>query len=262
VWGAATDLPEAGQLVGVSCVSVGNCAAVNSSFVVVESAGVLGAPTSPPSSPDGGGGQLLAVSCVSVGYCTAVGVGLNGLPLIAVESAGVWGTPIVPSGSPSEGQLAGVSCVAVGYCTAVGTSGSDYLNNDQPMAVVESAGVWGTPTVLSGEPGGAGDLLAVSCTSAVSCTAVGYDGNAYSGNPFPIVVADLAGAWGTPTQLPGSPGGTAQLQGVSCSSRGNCTAVGWGGTNQPMLVVAESAGVWGALTQLSGPPGDYAYLSG
>jgi hypothetical protein len=67
------------------------------------------------------------------------------------------------------------------------------------------------------------------------------------------------GSWDAPTEVSGSPGGSGYLYGVSCSSAGDCTGVGWDGNFQP-LYVSESGGSWGAPTELaipSGQPGPF-----
>ena len=58
----------------------------------------------------------------------------------------------------------------------------------------------------------------MSCVSVGACTAVGGDGNGQ-----PIYALETGGVWGAPGEVPGGPG---SFIGVSCSSSGDCMAVG------------------------------------
>lgn len=168
------------------------------------------------------------------------------------------------SASPfqSEIALADVSCTSATDCTAVGSygqalTGPDVVPMIEPIYVTETAGVWGRAIkVRAPEDGGA--FTGVSCTSVGNCTAVGYD---YSGSTgvhgqaelgYPIYATETAGKWGVATEVTSSVGGFffsaagAGFTSVSCTSVGNCTAVGGNG---PMYAT-ESGGTWGPATFL------------
>ena len=68
-----------------------------------------------------------------------------------------------------------------------------------------------------------------------------------------IYATESGGTWGPVVVIPGSLGDyTTQ---VSCTSAGNCTAVGNDTNNEPFYVT-ESGGTWGAITEISIPAGD------
>jgi hypothetical protein len=75
-----------------------------------------------------------------------------------------------------------LSCTDATDCTAVGN-----INYNEPIYVTETRGTWGTPTEITGVPGGEGRLNAVSCINASDCTAVGIDGD-----DLPIYVTSTA----------------------------------------------------------------------
>jgi hypothetical protein len=65
--------------------------------------------------------------------------------------------------------------------------------------------------------------------------------------------ASAASPW-SPIEIAGSPGGYSYLTGVSCSSPGNCIAVGQDHNDQPMYDT-ESNGTWGTPIEVAGSPG-------
>ena len=119
-----------------------------------------------------------------------------------------------------QSSLQGVSCTSSIACTAVGW----YENASG--AIVTLADRWnGTEWAVQSTPnpegGKGGRLMAVSCWSSSSCTAVGYSGTE----------AILAEQWNGTTwtiQSTPSPEGAkkSELLGVSCTSSNGCTAVG------------------------------------
>lgn len=221
--------------------------------------------------------NLAGVSCVSAGDCVAVGhyfTGSGYLPLILTETAGVWGPIQQPSlsgltpapSSPPNASLFSVSCASAGNCVAVGSYDDTNGNND-PLILTESAGVWAATQqpALTGLTPAAGIapsdyLYSVSCASAGNCVAVGfyYDTNI---NFEPLILTETAGAWSA-TQQPAISGLTPApstapsefLNGVSCASAGNCTAVGeYYDTNGhwEALILTETVGAWVATQQPS-----------
>ena len=253
-WSTPTVLPgitgQSLSFISVSCTSVGECTAVGSSdiaatpnAVITETSGVWGTPTAlaGPSGVQFPG--FNSVSCSSPGNCTAVGQGWT----VATETAGLW-SPVtkLPVGS---GNFYSVSCTSAGNCTAVGSG-------FKPVAVVETNGIWGTPTYVvvrtsSGPLDATGGFNSISCTSVGNCTASGdlVPASVYA-DPEPIVVDETGGVWGAPTVLSSVNGSAGS---ISCASVGNCTLVG--NNSLKGLVATETGGVWSSLTEL--PASDY-----
>lgn len=108
-------------------------------------------------------------------------------------------------------------------------------------------------------PGSPTGLQTISCASAGNCVAVG--GYAVSGSRLPMVANETAGGWGEASELtlPGNADTSSQvagLDGLTCTSAGNCVAAGFywdsNGFNEPM-VVTESDGSWGQASELTLP---------
>jgi hypothetical protein len=239
---------------------------------------------------------LSSVSCASVGNCTAVGyfgnyVGssLNAQGLLVTETSGVWAPgvrAVLPADADSnpDVDLISVSCSSAGDCAAAGTYG-DSSGNFQTVLLTQTSGAWGTG-VKASLPDGAGpgtpaatpppfaSWPAVSCPSAGHCTAVGtyVDGSSGPCPPFTqpvcpfvgqgLLLTQTSGAWATGVKagLPSDasdPRTLVTLSSVSCSSAGNCAAVG---TYQPGsgncapypqcpynnkgVLLTESSGAW------------------
>lgn len=183
---------------------------------------------------------LNGVSC-NGRTCTAVGQYATGIAtyktLAERRTGSVWRiqTTPNPSGSPSTDLLA-VSCRR-GACTAVGHSTTPQ-GSGAPLAEHFSGGVWQiqrTPNPAG--PGGAADLLGVSCRGPRFCMAVG----GALVNPNTITLAPLAELWNgsswSTLSVPNPSGSNFfLLSAVSCARRTSCVAVGgpspvhWNGT--------------------------------
>jgi hypothetical protein len=162
-----------------------------------------------------------------------------------------------PAGA-SGFELAAISCPAADSCTAVGEA---YTSGSTP-AQANLAEYWnGSTWAIQATPNPAGatetDLSGVSCTSPVSCTAVGY----YSGSVL-SQSTDLAEYWDGSTwaiQATPSPAGATitDLSGVSCTSSASCTAVGVyvpaSGLNMP-LALSWNGSTW-AIQATPSPAG-------
>lgn len=234
--------------------------------------------------------SLDSVTCTSSGNCVAVGdyTDTNGTDdyqaMVATETGGVWAQAsklTLPTGANTSagGQFAllnSVSCTSQGDCVAVGeyidTNGIDDF---QAMVATETGGVWAQaskltlPTDAYTGPGGQFAFLeSVSCTSQGDCVAGGgYNDNNGTDDGQPMLSTESNGAWGQATKLTLPTGADttagdqhAQLNSVSCSSAGNCVAVGEyadtnGVDNYQAMVTAESSGVWGAPSELTLPSG-------
>ncbi|HEX6393389.1 MAG TPA: hypothetical protein VFZ97_08100, partial [Acidimicrobiales bacterium] len=99
-----------------------------------------------------------------------------------------------------------------------------------------------------------------SCSSASNCVAVG--GYRDSSNHSQAMVAlQTNGGWGTPTMITAPPSAQANpgaaLTGVSCSSAGNCVAVGRyldsSVNGEQAMVATQTNGVWGQASQVGEP---------
>ena len=250
---------EAGDgavLHSVSCTSPGSCTAVgcagNSAVTLTEESGVW---STPEPHPLGTESILTSVSCPSAGNCAAVGYTDSSKEfqgLLLTESSGEWASSVeagLPAGADSspDVNLSSVSCGSAGNCTAVGTY-TDTSGATQEVLLTDSSGVWATG-VRASLPAGlgpgvqGGDRPTVSCPSAGDCTAVStvdtIDGPCYPATEEPIcsiagqglLLSQSSGVWapGVQAGLPSggeSPQTLVTLPSVSCSSAGNCAAVG------------------------------------
>ena len=234
--------------------------------------------------PPASGGQftsMAGVACTSVGNCTAVGSyadNTSSLPVVATEMGGVWGSagklalPVNSTSNAFADGLFAVSCSGPGSCAAVGTyQMSASVLDLQPMAYVETGGTWSPaiPLTLPADAEGPpalqlATLNGVTCTSPGNCVAVGRYSRS-DDSRWPMVITESNGQWGT-AQLLGLPQGApatglqnAGLASVTCSSRGNCVAVGSyvdsTGTGTQPMVVAEAGGTWGQPAPVALPSG-------
>jgi hypothetical protein len=267
--------PEAfasAQVGSVSCAAPGDCTAVGSydagqgggGLLLTETGGVwapgMEAPLPANTRPYPGGSGLGSVSCVSAGYCSAIGDGLFGHHephdgLLLSETAGAWATHVAsPAGSVWD--LDSVSCGSPGDCSAVG-SFIDDSSHSQGLLLSESGGVW-APGVEAPLPANAGGAFfsdgvgpsSVSCASAGNCSAVGYFVDT-SNHAQGLLLSETGGVWapGVEATLPAnaSTSPNVGLGSVSCTSAGNCSAVGAyddSSNHQQGLLLTETNGVW------------------
>lgn len=185
--------------------------------------------------------SLEGVSCPSVRICIAVGhaatVPGEGVTLVERSTdarKGEWTVEETPNPAEAvDSNLFSVSCTSSVSCTAVGYY--DTGSNDQKTLAEHWNGkTWAVQeTPNPKEANGTGlfgsSLSSVSCTSAVSCTAVG----AYSTKSLGQLM--LAERWNgrrwTIEQTPAPAEVTeSELEAVSCTSANSCLAVGDAGT--------------------------------
>jgi len=269
------------SITSVSCPSPGNCGAVGSytdagggtdGLLLTETGGKWSTGVEaklPASAVDAGAGGVVlsSISCASAGNCTAVGqyrVDAGTFQgLLLTETHGTWAAgveAVLPANARSSYQsvnLTSVSCPSAGNCSAVG-SYSDSSPSFQGLLLSETAGTWATGVEVSlpADNHGTGNafLDSVSCASAGNCTAVGY----YDA-PSPIytlsrglLVSEKAGTWvaGLEAPLPANASTditSSDVDSVSCSSPGDCTAVGVYSDNSDKvegLLLTETAGSW------------------
>ncbi len=271
------NLPQ-GFLPALSCSSAGNCVAAGSyasvlgsveGLLVSEVSGswkpgvTLSPPTNAASNP---GVSVETVSCSSNQNCVVAGsytLSDGSIePFYDVETSGSWAQakeitlPGNALGTGQNSQVMSISCPSVGNCSAVGS----YLNTTTALGQVfgftvkEVGGVWSNAAQMS-LPSSANtnpylQVHQLACASAGNCTAVGSYINS-NGNTVPLVLNEVSGTWqnATTVLLPANASAYAGavLGEVTCTSLGNCTAVGTYNNNtgaiQP-LTVTESNGKW------------------
>jgi hypothetical protein len=153
-------------------------------------------------------------------------------PITPKFAAGVELTPPTNVGTNPGAALEGISCSSAGNCTAAGGY-EDSSGHEQAMATTESGGSFAAATEVT-PPANANTnpkayLEGISCSSAGNCTAVGeYDDSSNHGQAMATI--ETGGSFATATEVtPPANANTnpsAFLLGISCSSAGNCTAVG------------------------------------
>ena len=260
---APAGIPQAGFF-AISCASARACTAVgaeSSSTGVTTPLAERWNGTSwviqPISGPAGSlASELLAVSCPTAAACTAGGSELNSaqkpVPLAEGWNGTKWSAQAVPSPAGAVGAgFSGLSCSTPATCVAAGS----YGNSSGAMVLLAEA--WnGTKWSIQATPSPAGstgsEFLAVSCSAAAACTAVGATtisaraGRSASGGSSQTV--SLAERWnGTSwrvqaTPNPGRSVGTG-LAAVSCSAVTACTAAGSYDTTSHLA--RATAAAWG-----------------
>jgi hypothetical protein len=271
-------------LTDVSCPSAGNCVAIGGYDVASVSHGLIETETNGvwtgaelPLTSIGSNGHEMdfnSVSCSAVGSCAVAGTYSDTSSyeqaFVATDAGGTWTASEISmtglgTGANPYADLSGVSCAAAGSCAAVG-SYVDSSGHDQGLIDTQAGGVW-TPSKanLSSLPSVSSNpiaqLTSVSCPSAGACTAVGryVDGSAPLGSYQGLVLSLTGAAWSAAAKftLPANasftnPGHVAQpglaIGSVSCSSAGNCMAVGsYSATStnsESALELSETNGSW------------------
>jgi hypothetical protein len=155
----------------------------------------------------------------------AVGRG-SAAPLAEYWNGSSWKQQATAAPSGAEnGVLDGVSCTSQASCTAVGVS-TGTGPSAGPLAETWDGSTWAllAPAAPSGE--GSSQLTAVSCTSATSCTAVGFSVSTSDATTQTLAEYWDGSTW-TVQPTPNPSTSSNQLLGVSCTSVNRCTAVGY-----------------------------------
>ena len=245
---------QTGTLASVSCVSNDACVAVGTygndstqtQRALAESwdgtRWQLQLPPNPVGSP---ASLLLGVSCTSPTQCMAVGDDTINAIGDAGGLAESWdGTawtirPIATPDGASDVILSAVACTSPAACVAVGS----YTNSSGTEKTL--AELWtGTSWAVQPTPDQAGAssyLVAVSCSSAARCVAVGGS-QIGAGTPRTLTEAWDGDTWATETPAPSEVDG--QLSGVACPSADACTAVG--GNEGDAMAEAWNGATWTA----------------
>jgi hypothetical protein len=174
-------------------------------------------------------------------------------------------------------QLTAMSCASAGNCSAVGTY-DDGLADSQALLVTETHGKWQRAVEAQAPAGAAlapfkatdgGGLVDVSCAAAGDCLAVGrYTGS--DNTDHAVLFGETHGRWarGTRVRLPANATRPTKpksgivddlgLAAVSCSSVGNCVAVGNYETDAEVwegLILTETHGHWSSAADAPLPAG-------
>jgi hypothetical protein len=232
-------VPSNDILNGVSCVSSTNCLAVGSY--------VGGSDDDNQALADAWNGtgwsalstpinnySLSGVSCAGpTTYCMAVGYEVANQEWFDTFTEFWNGSElsVIPSPDPGESNsLDSVSCVSPTDCVAVGSQYIAQVNlGIQTLAESWNGSVWSvmpTPTLA----GPANNILvSVSCSSANSCTSVGYSKGEQSMTGKPIYTALIESWNGSTWSVDRNPKGInhGQLESVSCVSSTECKAAGF-----------------------------------
>jgi hypothetical protein len=223
------------QLQGVSCVSTNWCMAVGFSQQAAGRPNVLverwnGSRWSIVATPPALNAQLLSVSCRQRTFCIAVG-SASSKGLIERWNGKRW--TIEPSltvpGSPTA-LLSAVSCTSISWCMVAGTTQPETAKS-ATLTVALTHGAWQIATTPNPSPY-ANSLLGVSCFTASFCVASGNETlPPIPGDPDPNSTQPLALTWNGSqwaSDVMSSSGDTySYLQGVSCWTATQCTAVGY-----------------------------------
>lgn len=270
---ANSEKPDA-ELSAVSCTTGTSCVAVGSvvdasgrqhALLESESGGAWRSITVPlPAGATTTDDGLVGVSCPTASSCVAVGSYSTATkgdvgPLVVVDASGTWSAVTAPlpgdaDTSARDDPLLAVSCRSGPDCTAVGSYAST-TNGEEALMETDTDGTWSdTPVPLPGDASTArttSDVLdTVSCSSDAACVAAGsYDD--VGGNQEPLLDVEASSSWANVVAaLPGD-ANTAPtldvLNRASCSSDGNCVAVGVYETEdnyQEALLEVETAGTW------------------
>jgi hypothetical protein len=182
---------------------------------------------------------LFAVWCSMPGTCAAVGGAAPDLqtevPLAVASNGGGWSVRPAPDPADAVGAgLSGVACAAAADCHAVGASQVEIplaAVSGQPVPGRTLAEAWrGTRWAIQASPnlGGAigfSELTGISCTSPRACVAVGD--YVTVGGAFAPFAEQWTGTRWLLRPVPEPRPAESFLNGVSCPSARDCTAVGY-----------------------------------
>ena len=155
--------------------------------------------------------------------------GASYTPLALLWNGSRWSRVATPAPMDQAVNLQGVSCASTYSCVAVGyLTGS---NGFRPYAEHWDGKKWATGSVPTpAKHSGTVELTSVSCASAKSCMAVGYN---YSGSrrdgSAPVTAAWNGAKWKLISAPKGRSQGLTTLYGVSCAGPARCVSVGRAG---------------------------------
>ena len=171
-------------------------------------------------------GDLTGVSCGTARSCWAVGSTGNNAAIAEHWDGSAWSVVHLPAPRQSDStDLPSISCTGLASCWAVGTYQSTTTSAELPYAEHWNGRAWSV--VKLPHPAGVfvTDAVSVSCSSSVSCWAVG---TAYS-RSRPLLEYWNGHVWAL-KQAPAI-GAKSTLEGVYCARSTDCWATGYGGKN-------------------------------
>lgn len=211
-----------------------------------------------------------SVSCTSAGDCAAGGYvddRLNRLQaFVANEVKGVWGSAeeVPGSGALNAGGTAAVNSVSCRFARSCAAGGyyTDRAGGLEAFVVDDVKGAWQGAEEVPGtsalNAGGGAEVNSLSCPSIGNCSAGGFYTDA-AGAVQAFLADEVYGSWRTAEEVPGTAtlnaGGSATVTSVSCTSAGDCAAVGSyedSSGHYQAFVVTEVKGTWGIATELPG----------
>jgi hypothetical protein len=227
-----------GQLLAVSCVSASDCTAVGGytsnagPVTLAEHWDGTGWTVQATPNPTGAIFSILeGASCPTASDCTAVGEydinqGTSSLPLAEHWNGSTWTIQAMPAPAGAFGvQVKAVSCPTAASCTAVGS----YLQQGSPgLTLAESwnGSTWAVQPMPRASPvASLVSLTGVSCPAPGKCTAVGWFQRRGTRAFVTLAENNYSGSWRVRSAR-GPSATLGQLNGVSCTVRANCTAVG------------------------------------
>ena len=275
----------------VACASAKSCGAIGT-WLYSKQDGKWKAATVPVLAGTGGT-TLLSLACPAAGKCEAVGRAGEQHVVRAGENGRQW--TLAELGLPANAapiklpkgpfpSLESVSCSSSGNCGAVGHyAAADHTTH--ALLFGEDAGTWGAATDVPLPPDASttfpppesesfagGFLSFVSCPSDGNCSTVGSYTRTPTASAYPWIFDETGGHWspaGVGLQLPAGAATTVDsrggggspflgFSGLSCSSAGNCTAVG-GYVDRHSdfqgVIFAEHDGTWSRGVKAPVPAG-------
>lgn len=198
------------------------------------------------------------------------------LPLTLAVPAGAATPPrwqvakiaVLPSGATGlpSGFLPALSCPSAGNCGAGGAF-EDNSANTEGLVLNEVNGTWKKAVKLLAPTGASGDPLltvdSISCGSNSNCVAAGNYADK-AGDSLSFVAVEVRGVWtkSREIKLPSNAlgaGQVSQIHSISCTSAGNCGAIGvYKDSTAPIgrtegFVVSEVRGVWTKTSEVALP---------
>lgn len=279
--GGSTSAPA--RLFGVGCTSGGTCVAAGSfeksttggdlPMVVPFSSGTWGAgkqltlPTNHQATPKSVATDVTcptATTCEAIGYYRYTGSGTKRNVFVSQESGTTWGkghTLPMPSNVllPVNAFSGRIACSSPGNCAAAGV----YVDKDldhEAFYMSEKAGKWiqghwvvPPPSPAAPSVGKNNMPYGVACPSDGNCVEVGKYLTT-KGDYQPFVLTETNWKWAAAAihiKLPGNASTSktqkSELHGVSCTSVGNCVAIGdyfLSGGQRAVFSATETGGTW------------------
>ncbi len=170
---------------------------------------------------------LSVTACAGTGRAQPARAG--GAPTISFARTSIWYATEIASPPGAVGaSLSAVACVAARSCLAGGTAYTGTPDSPDAFTITYGGGRWARAAMLPMPPRTVSSQLNdVACEPPGSCVAVGTGTYARSGLQYAFVATETNGHWAAVirVRLPGSDLADS-LNGVTCTSVGNCVAVG------------------------------------